>query len=151
MSCSKSQADFLARYLDLSPDRTCFVWDHTDTSFFCPGPAQKKERATIVSVGLEQRDYRTLAHATESMNVDVCISGFSRDSATSRRAFPETLPSNMSRRFYDWSDLAQLYRDAAIVVVSVFENNYAAGVQGLMEGMASGRPVVVTATEGLSN
>src|SRR5205085_52984 len=46
--------------------------------------------------------------------------------------------------------LLQLYRDASVAVVSARENRYAAGVQSLMEGMACGRPVVATATSGLT-
>jgi glycosyltransferase involved in cell wall biosynthesis len=59
------------------------------------------------------------------------------------------MPKNMSRKFYEWLDLVQLYRDADVVVVSVHENKYAAGVQSLMEGMACGRPVIATSTAGL--
>jgi glycosyltransferase involved in cell wall biosynthesis len=60
------------------------------------------------------------------------------------------MPANMSRRFYEWPELAQLYRDADVVVVSCFENRYAAGVQSLMEASSARRPVIVTATEGLA-
>lgn len=59
------------------------------------------------------------------------------------------MPDNMTQRFYSWLELVQLYRDADIVVVSLFPNDYAAGVQGLMEALSCGRPVVVTSTEGL--
>ena len=150
IACSRSQVDFLKNYLNLSEDRVRFIWDHTDTTFFRPGePSADKQRAKIVSVGLEKRDYRTLALASQDLDADVCISGFSKDSTPDPRAFPAVLPANMSRRFYDWPSLSQLYRDADVVVVSAFENDYAAGVQGLMEGMASGRPVVVTETRGL--
>nr|WP_246556938.1 glycosyltransferase [Bradyrhizobium liaoningense] len=55
----------------------------------------------------------------------------------------------MTRRFYSWPDLLQLYRNADVVVVSLFPNSYAAGVQGLMEGLACGRPIVATETKGL--
>jgi len=65
------------------------------------------------------------------------------------RTFPESMPANMSRRFYAWPELVQLYRDADVVVVSCHENKYAAGVQSLMEAMACGRPVIATATVGL--
>ena len=51
----------------------------------------------IVSVGLEQRDYRTLAAATADMDVDVKISGFSEDAEVLQRSFPDVLPANMSR------------------------------------------------------
>lgn len=150
MACSELQTSFLRRFLGLGPSQVEFIWDHTDDAFFSPGPASPaKKRPLIVSVGLEQRDYRTLAAATADMDVDVKISGFSEDAEVLRRSFPDVLPDNMSRKFYEWHDLVQLYRDADVVVVSVHENKYAAGVQSLMEGMACGRPVVASATSGL--
>lgn len=150
MACSDLQTSFLRRYLGMDESQVEFVWDHTDDAFFCPGAASpSKKRPLIVSVGLEQRDYRTLAAATADMDVDVKISGFSEDAEVLRRSFPDVLPANMSRKFYEWQDLVQLYRDADVVVVSVHENKYAAGVQSLMEGMACGRPVVASATAGL--
>lgn len=147
---SQSQVSFLRRFLRLGADRVQFIWDQTDTHFFTPGPASpEKTRPVVMSVGLERRDYSTLAKATADLDIDVRISGYSADTRVLSRAFPHVLPANMTRRFYSWPDLLQLYRDADIVVVSLFPNNYAAGVQGFMEAMACGRPVVVTATEGL--
>jgi glycosyltransferase involved in cell wall biosynthesis len=143
------QADFLARAV--GSEKVRIIDDNTDVDFFCPGPALvEKARPIIVSVGLEKRDYRALAAATVDLDVDVRISGFSSDAAPIARAFPEVMPDNMDRRFYEWPDLRQLYREADIVVVSVAPNSYAAGVQGLMEGMASGRPVVASATQGMA-
>jgi glycosyltransferase involved in cell wall biosynthesis len=148
---ARPQADFLTVTLGFSRDRVRFIWDQTDTRFFRPGPTSAdKRRPVVMSIGLEQRDYSTLAKATSSLDLDVRISGFSADTRSLARAFPEILPENMTRRFYAWPDLLQLYRDADVVVVSLFDNAYAAGVQGFMEGLACGRPLVVTATSGLS-
>jgi len=150
LACSQWQVDFLRQYLKLPSSRVRFIWDHTDTQFFSPGPSSSDNaRPKIISVGLEQRDYRTLATATENLDVDVAVSGFSEDAASRSRTFPEKLPANMTRRFYPWPELLQLYRDAAVVVVSVHENKYAAGVQALMEAMACRRPVVATMSSGL--
>lgn len=147
---SQPQASFLRSYLNLSEDRVKFVWDQTDTEFFTPGPqSPEKYRPIVMSVGLERRDYSTLAKATADLGIDVRISGYSADTRVLSRAFPDILPDNMTRRFYSWPELLQLYRDADIVVVSLFPNTYAAGVQGFMEAMSCGRPVVVTVTEGL--
>ena len=147
-ACSEYQVEFLRKYLNLSEDRVRFIWDHTDTAFFTPGPAKAKARPMIVSVGLEQRDYKTLALATSHLDVDVRISGFSKD-AKAQQAFPDVLPNNMDRRFYSWGDLLQLYRDADVIVVSCEENKYAAGVQSLMEGSSCKRPIIATSTSGL--
>ena len=151
LACSAHQTEFLRSYLSLPDAAARFIWDHTDTEFFAPGPtSRQKTRPMIVSVGLEQRDYQTLAAATHDMDIDVRISGFSEDAALLAQTFPAVMPGNMTRKFYSWPDLAQLYRDADLVVVSARENNYAAGVQSLMEAMASRRPIVATRTRGLS-
>jgi glycosyltransferase involved in cell wall biosynthesis len=151
LACSQYQAEFLRAYLRLPDNRVRHIWDHTDNEFFSPGKQKRNSRPLIASVGLEQRDYRTLAIATETLNVDVKISGFSKDSSINKRALPDALPENMTASFYEWKDLVQLYRDADIVVVSCFENKYAAGVQSLMEAASCARPIVVTATQGLKN
>lgn len=148
--CASPQADFLRRYLRLPEERICIVADQTDTAFFTPGLADpNKRRPMIASIGLEQRNYHTLAEATQDLNIDVKTTGFSKDATALARAFPKTMPANMSRRFYDWPDLVQLYRDADLVAISLFENNYAAGIQGLLEAMACKRPVVIAQTNGL--
>lgn len=152
LACSNLQTTFLQKFLNLPNRQIQFIWDHTDTTFFSPGPMSPgKKRPLIVSVGLEQRDYRTLAAATQDLDVDVKISGFSEDAAVLQRTFPSEMPANMTRKFYEWRELVQLYRDADVVVVSVHENKYAAGVQSLMEGMACGRPIIATATAGLKS
>lgn len=149
--CAHPQADFLRRYLNLPEHRVLFVWDQTDLKFFTPGAqSPNKTRPLVVSVGLEKRDYRLLAEATKDLEIDVKISGFSQDASVIARTFPQPMPANMSRQFYKWPDLVQLYRDADVVVVSLVENSYAAGVQALMEAMACRRPVIVTRTKGLA-
>lgn len=150
IACARPQADFLHRYLRLPEARIYLLPDQTDTTFFTPGPVSlNKLRPIIASVGLEKRDYRSLADATSDLDIDVKISGFSRDASALAQVFPKTLPDNMSRRFYEWPELLQLYRDADLVVVSLVDNKYAAGIQALLEAMACRRPVVVTRTHGL--
>lgn len=148
---ARPQYDFLRRFLKLPEDRLCMLADQTDMQFFTPGsPSPDKRRPIVASVGLEMRDYRTLAAATSDLEVDVKISGFSTDAVALGRAFPDTLPENMSRRFYEWPELVQLYRDADVVVVSLIESKYCAGITTIMEAMACRRPVIVTNTQGIS-
>lgn len=152
IACTRSQTNFLRHYLRLPETRICVLPDQTDTTFFRPDPASPdKPRPVIASVGLEKRDYRTLAAATSDLDVDVKISGFSRDASALAQAFPKSMPDNMSRRFYEWPELLQLYRDADVVVVSLVDNKYAAGIQAMLEAMACQKPVVVTRTQGLTD
>ena len=147
---ARPQTDFLRSYLAIPESRILVLLEQTDTQFFTPGPVSgEKKRQTVVSVGLEKRDYRLLAAATADLDVDVKISGFSKDAKALSQAFPDTMPENMSRKFYEWPDLVQLYRDADVIAVCLVDNKYAAGVQGLVEAMACKRPVVITRTQGI--
>ncbi len=143
-----AQVRFLLE-LGVEIDRIHFLLEQTDTAFFSPGPVAPKSRPIIASVGLEFRDYRTLAAATFDLNVDVRISGFSKDVAAMAQFFPEVMPDNMDRRFYSWPDLVQLYRDADLVVVSLFPSDGTSGVTTLLEAMACRCPVIATQTIGL--
>ena len=149
---AQTQVDFLRSYLRLPESRIYMILEQTDTAFFTPGLVSKdKQRPIIASVGLEYRDYRTLANVTQDLDIDVKISGFSQDAPTLAKLFPKTMPVNMSRKFYDWQDLVQLYRDADLVVLNLLENKATAGVTTLLEAMSCRRPVVVTQTKGLSD
>ena len=152
LTISPVQADFLRSSLSLPQKRVCQVVEAppTDISFFTPGPVSpKKLRPLIGSGGLEKWDYQTLADATQDLNVDVKICTFSPHTKPSKRAFPKVMPSHMSCRFYDLCELVQLYRDSDIVVVSLFENNFQAGLTTLFEAMACRRPVIVTRSSGI--
>ena len=151
MTYTPSQAEFLREYLNLPQHRIClFLEQPTDISFFKPGSiSQNKRRPLIASGGLEKRDYSTLAKATHDLDLDVKICAVSPNAASSKRAFPETLPENMSCHAYDWDELLQLYRDCDLVVVSLFENNYQAGLTTMFEALACRRPVVITRSPGI--
>lgn len=147
---ARCQYNFLRNYLGVPENRLYMLPEQTDTKFFTPGATSPdKRRPTIASTGLEKRDYKVLAEATKDLDVDVKISSFSKDAVAVARAFPETMPENMSSRFYEWPDLLQLYRDADLVAVSLLDNKYCAGLTSMMEAMACQRPVIITRTEGL--
>jgi len=103
----------------------------------------------IVSGGLEQRDYRTLARATECLDVDVKICAVSPTQTVNSQTFPKHIPINMSYGYYDWNSLLQLYRDADIVVISLYPNNFQAGLSTLFEALACRKPVIITRASGI--
>ncbi|MEE2691386.1 MAG: glycosyltransferase [Pseudomonadota bacterium] len=129
--------------------RIVAVDEQADEAFFSPGAARPKTRPLIVGVGLEQRDYRTLAAAIDGLDVEVRISAFSKDARQQRESLPDAMPANMSSAFYPWRDLVQLYRDADLVVAPLLPNNYAAGITTLLEAASVGKPVVATRTAGI--
>ncbi len=129
-------------------------YEQTDDYFF--SPAKNKcwsriisDKPLVVSVGLEMRDNLTLAEATESLDVEVRITAFSRDAGINPRAVPTKLPHNMSSQFYPWPDLLNLYRSADIVVVPVVPSTYAAGITSILEAAAVGKPIIATGNTAL--
>ncbi len=147
-----TQFDFLRDEWKVSDDRMFLQLEHLDNRFYTPGPATPgKTRPMIAAAGMEKRDYRTLAAATQDLDVDVKVGAWSPIATSLAKTFPPELPANMTRSRYQPTELVQLYRDADIVAASLFPANYAAGITSMMEGLACGRPVVVTRSPGLSD
>src|SRR5208337_3009005 len=140
---------FVRDYLKVSEDRTFLLLQHVDTRFFSPGPPTPgKSRPVVVAVGREQRDYATLARATQDLDVDVWVDDWSATARKQPGMLPREIPANMSFRHSKPRELVQLYRDGDVVVVPMFPNKYA-GITSLIEGLACERPVVASRTRGL--
>jgi glycosyltransferase involved in cell wall biosynthesis len=149
---SKFQHDLICRELHLPRSRVLHLPQFVDTNFFTPGlPSSDKKRPIIASAGLENRDYRLIAAATQDMDLDVKVCDTSRFAKRLKKSFPDVVPPNMEFRYYEMGELVQLYRDADIFVMSVFESDYHAGSTSLIEAMACKRPIIATATKGLSS
>jgi glycosyltransferase involved in cell wall biosynthesis len=124
---------------------------HVDNKFYAPGPpAPGKKRPMIASVGLEKRDYVTLAAAVKDLDADVVVDAFSPNARKMAETFPAELPVNMTYQTSTSTGLVQLYRDADLVVVPMFPNKYA-GLTTLVEALACERPVIASRTVGLSD
>ncbi len=148
-SCCSSQLEFVRDYLKVSEDRTFLLLQHVDTRFFSPGPPTPgKTRPVVVAVGREQRDYATLAKATQDLDVDVRIDAWSATARTQPGMLPREIPANMSFRQSKPRELVQLYRDGDVVILPMFPNKYA-GITSLVEGLACERPIVASRTRGL--
>lgn len=146
----KQKADIIS---NLVPGAQVFVVsEQTDACFFTPGTGKiAKNCPLIASAGLEQRDYLTLALATQEKDLDVKICAFSPNaSPQQRRNLPDPIPVNMEIRYFDFVELRDLYRSADIVVISLLQNNYSAGLTVLMEAIACGKPVIMTENMGLT-
>ncbi|MGB5974627.1 MAG: glycosyltransferase, partial [Nodosilinea sp.] len=146
------KAEIIRNMLGLSKKSVFCLTEQTDRQFFYPAPGtMPKHRPLIASAGLEQRDYVTLAEATQHLDLDVKVCAVSPNATSKTRCrIPKPLPHNMEMRYFDWIELRDLYRSADAVVVSLIDNSYSAGLTVLMEAMACRRPVIITKTIGLA-
>lgn len=129
--------------------RIALVAYQADTAFWTPGEAPPAEgQPLILAVGSENRDYETLVRAVEGMDARVLIaagSHWARGLATAA-----ALPANVEHlsQPLDFAGLREVYRRAACVVVPLHDVANQSGVTVILEAMACGVPVVVTATRG---
>ena len=145
------KANTIQHNLDIGAERVYVLPEQTDARFFTPAAPEPRTRSLIASAGREQRDYKTLAMATQDLEVDIEVCALSPNASKGTQvAFPDPIPSNMSFYPYDWPDFRQMYRNADLVVVSLLDNHYSAGLTVLMEAMACARPVLMTRTPGLA-
>ena len=151
LACARPQLEFVGGWLGLPNSHVAWLPQPVDTAFFTPGASpEPKPRPLLVSAGREQRDYATLAHAVAGLDVDVHMTGFSQSAARTRRtAVPRAEVTTAAPVYHSWPDLRALYHAADLVIVSLHDNGYAAGVQAVLEGLACRRPVIVTRTRGL--
>jgi len=142
----------LKRLFGLPDERVFQFISQADEKFFTPGLATLRgDIPLLASAGLEQRDYATLAQAVVKMPIEVKVCAFSPNASNRTKVrMPETMPKNMEIRYFEFSELRDLYRSADLVVISLLKSNYA-GLTVLMEGMACRRPIIITNNEGLAS
>ena len=108
-------------------------------------PLAVAEEPLIVSAGREHRDYRSLAAAWEDMPEQVLVGAASVHSPEARWSLPDRWPTNFECRPVDFVTLRQWYARASVIVIPLLATNFQAGVTTLLEAMAMGKPVIVSA------
>jgi glycosyltransferase involved in cell wall biosynthesis len=146
---SKAQERYLREQMGLDARRARFIWDKVDHRFYTPPDAPPRD-GYVLSVGREQRDYHTLVEALRPLGLPTVIVPGSPWSHHERT--PLDVPDHVQvRAGLSYPELRRLYQGARVVAVPVQPGtSYAAGVNSVLEGMASGRPVLASDTPGLS-
>ena len=142
---SQAQVEYAKSADGMGIDAASFIPDKVDERFF--RPLGLDDEGYVFAVGQEQRDYATLLRAMSGSGrrlVIVASSPWATSKIVPDEAENVTVLSGVS-----FSRLRELYARARLVVVPVHDVDYAAGVNGLLEGMAMGRPVVSSKTRGL--
>jgi glycosyltransferase involved in cell wall biosynthesis len=143
---SQRQRVFAEHALRIPSSRLAVVPYFADEGFWRPEAVAQEP--LIVSAGREHRDYRTLALACAGLSERVAIAAGSPHSPGARWAEPEQLPANVSTCLLRHRELRDLYARARVVVVPLLPNDFQGGVTTVLEGMAMGKAMVVSATEG---
>jgi glycosyltransferase involved in cell wall biosynthesis len=144
---SANQVDVLASELRIPASRLAVVPYAVDVDYWQP-IATPEQGNLVVATGREHRDYAALVAACPA-SIHLFITDASAHSPHAVRTAPEVWPPNVERRSLPLRELRDLYARASVVVVPVLPTASPFGVTSLLEAMAMGKAVVVTATAGL--
>jgi glycosyltransferase involved in cell wall biosynthesis len=147
---SRVQERYLRDEVGLAPERIRFVYDKVDHRFWTSRGAPSD--GSVLAVGTQGRDYRTLIAALGGTGIPVTIVAGSLWVGADTRDLDD-LPANVATvTGLTFEDLRSRYERAAVVVVPLERDlRYAGGVNAVLEGMAMGKAVVVSATPGISD
>jgi len=149
ITVSERQRDLLMQEGRVPAGRLVNVRNWVDTDFFQPDPSVP-DGGYLIACGAENRDYATLAAAARltTRRIKVFGHGFLSAAPASNEALPDNFELG-SRVSYE--DLRKEYAGAAGVVIPLNAVDYAAGVTGLVEALAMGKPVIVTRSSGIAD
>jgi glycosyltransferase involved in cell wall biosynthesis len=144
---SQAQADFAVTNMDFPDSNVDFLYDKVDHQFFRPDHNQDGDY--ILAIGQEQRDYQTLVNAIDGTGMQLVIVASSPWSQFNLEITERPNVTLVSKIPY--TELRDLYNGAGIILVPLFENNYGAGLNTMLEAMAMGKPLIITKTMGIDN
>lgn len=142
---SRSQVDYGIRELGIPERKIDFLYDKVDHDFF--RPEGNGLGNYILAVGIEKRDYETLLKAISGSHLDLRIVASSR--WTHQNINHKRLGDAKVYHNLPYTELKTLYAGARLVVVPLFDADYAAGVNTLLEAMAMGKTTVVSQSTGI--
>ena len=144
--CGEQQR-ILVEELGVPAENAVCVTNPNDYEFF--RPTANAESPCVFAAGAERRDYRTLVEAAAGLDIAFRISA---SGPLAEAIGPNQAPANVSilPRRVSYAEIKALYDSARLIVVPLFPSTYAAGVNGILEGMAMGKPLVVSDSVGIA-
>lgn len=143
---AKRQHEIGEKEIGIPAEQLALVPWQVDPDFWRPRPVP--EERLICSAGLECRDYPVLMRAVDGMDVRVVIGASSHWSKRHNSAEDADMPENVEVSAFDFVTLRDLYARSMMVVVPLENVDFQAGITTILEAMAMGKPVIVTATRG---
>lgn len=140
---SSNQSDIFSEKLGVPRERLRCIPFGANPDFFKPTGVETKNY--IVSVGWDKgRDYGTLVEAARRLPVEVVLV------CSPSNLFGLALPENVRVEYkVPISRLKALYAESLAVVVPTHDFAYPTGQTVVLEAMAMGKPVIVTANQGM--
>lgn len=148
---SSIQRSVAIEQIGFRPDDVVLVRHPVDLEFFKPVDS---EREIIFSAGSTQRDFPTFADAVRGLDVPVHIAASLVVALDGYKIITRDVrdepgwPENCQVGPLTSVELRDAYAAAKMVVVPLLPTDIDAGVNVILEGMAMGRPVIVSQTKG---
>jgi glycosyltransferase involved in cell wall biosynthesis len=144
------QVDYLRQVYGGRVDAV-FLHHRADTVFYRPMPPAESPPRMVFSIGNDiSRDFETLARAAQLH----ARSGRRKLRFVVQTALPCSNGGGLldvQREPISYRRLRELYAEAAVVVVPLFNSRHAGGINALVEAMAMARPIVVSGSPGLGD
>ncbi|TFV60115.1 UNVERIFIED_ORG: hypothetical protein E4P37_19710 [Bacillus sp. AZ43] len=148
-----AQGDRLVDHFGVPRDKVEFLPLGIDTHYWSADRAtpRRLDRPYVVAAGLQHRDHRTVANAVQGLGVDLLVAAASPWSTTGNEFEQADPPPGVLVEQPDLDALRDAYAGAIAVVTSTVETDFPAGTTTVLEGMALGKPAVVSRTVGGGN
>lgn len=146
---ASAQERILTNDLQMPRSKVARIPYWIDHRFYTPQPTETD--GSFLSVGLESRDYTTLEAAVRGLpyQFTVVASGWSPSSGFTAATGIETGSNIRVLRGLSFAELRDLYARASGVIAPLDNVTSAAGVTSMFEGMAMGKPIIVSRSPGI--
>ena len=138
----ESRRELEARY-GVPPERITVIGSRVDTLFFTPDPSVPVARQ-VCSAGAVNRDYNLLVDAVRPLALPTKIAADTAWAHSAGKIQLDSLPDFVEMRSWgNYRNLRRLYAESAVIVVPL-QRPMLSGVTVALEGMAMGKPVILT-------